>query len=49
MYAIRSYYELLEGDARLDDAFGGHARLGHAEVEGHVGARLGEALSYNFV
>jgi hypothetical protein len=35
--------ELLEGDPRFDDAVGGEARLGHAQVERHIGAALGEA------
>ena len=35
--------QLLEGDARLDDALGRDAGLGHAEVQRHVRARLGEA------
>ena len=35
--------ELLEGDPRLDDAVGRQARLGHAQVQRHVGPPLGEA------
>ena len=35
--------ELLEGDPGLDDALGGHAGLGDAEVERHVGPFFGEA------
>ena len=35
--------ELLEGDPGLDDALRGHAGLGDAEVERHVGPFFGEA------
>ena len=35
--------QLLERDPRLDDPVRRHTGLGHAEMEGHVGTRLGEA------